>query len=53
MEFITPYNEPMLEMLNKIHRHKNGECVRVRAEKKTQKLNFDKAISSSVNNHTH
>lgn len=53
MEFITPYNEPMFEMLNKIHRHKNGECVRVKAEKKVLKLNFDKAISSSINNHTH
>lgn len=53
MQFITPYNEPMLEMLNKIHRHKDGGCVRVRAERKVIKLNFDMAISSTINNHTH
>ncbi len=52
-QFITPYNQPMLDMLNKIHKHIDGECVRVTAEKKLQKLNFDKAISSTVNNHTH
>jgi urease accessory protein len=53
MQFITPYNQPMLEMLSKIHKHKDGKCIVVNAEKKIQKLNFDKAISSTVNNHTH
>ena len=53
MQFITPYNEPMLEMLNKIHRHKDGGCVRVKAERKVIKLNFDMAISATINNHTH
>jgi urease accessory protein len=53
MQFVTPYNQPMLDMLNKIHKHINGNCIRVTAEKKLQKLNFDKAISSTVNNHTH
>lgn len=53
MEFITPYNEPMLQMLNKIHKHIDGKCVRALAEKKVMKLDFDKAISSTVNNHTH
>ncbi len=52
-QFITPYNQPMLEMIQKIHRHIDGECYRVKAEKKLVKLNFDKAISSSINNHTH
>jgi urease accessory protein len=52
-QFVTPYNQPMLDMLNKIHKHTDGECVRVNAVKKLQKLNFDKAISSTVNNHTH
>jgi urease accessory protein len=52
-QFVTPYNQPMLDMLNKIHKHTDGECVRVTAVKKLQKLNFDKAISSTVNNHTH
>lgn len=53
MEFITPYNQPMFEMLNKIHMHKEGICFRVTAEKKILKLNFDKAVSSAINNHTH
>lgn len=52
-QFITPYNQPMLEMLQKIHKHTAGRCIRVNAEKKLLKLNFDKAISSTVNNHTH
>ncbi|MDO5520697.1 MAG: urease accessory protein UreE [bacterium] len=43
--FITPYNEPMLVLLNKIHG--------VSAEVKTVKLDFSKAISSSINAHTH
>lgn len=52
-QFITPYNEPMLEMINKIHKHKDGVCVRIKAERKKLKLNFDEAISSTINNHTH
>lgn len=52
-QFITPYNEPMLEMIRKIHRHIGGKCYKVNAEKKIIKLDFDKAISSSINNHTH
>lgn len=52
-EFITPYNEPMLEMLNKIHRHIEGKCYRAIAEKKVLKIDFEKAISATVNNHTH
>lgn len=52
-EFITPYNEPMLEMLKKIHKHINNECIRVEVVKKMYKLNFNKAISSSINSHTH
>ena len=52
-EFITPYNQPMLDMLSKIHRHVNGTVYRATAEKRVLKLDFDKAISSSVNNHTH
>ena len=43
--FIIPYNEPMLSMIQKIHG--------VRAEVKHLSLNFDKAISSSINAHTH
>lgn len=52
-EFITPYNEPMLEMLNKIHKHSEGKCYGTIVEKRIEKLNFDNAISSTVNNHTH
>lgn len=52
-QFITPYNQPMLEMLQKIHRHTSEGCIRVNAEKRVLKLNFEKAVSSSVNNHTH
>lgn len=44
-EFITIYNEPMMEMLSKLHG--------VRAEKRTQKLNFDRRISASIHNHQH
>lgn len=44
-EFITPFNQPMLDMLKKIHG--------VTATKETMKLNFDKSISSTINNHTH
>lgn len=44
-QFITPYNEPVFDMLGKLH------GVSVRKEK--QKMNFDKRISASVNAHTH
>ncbi|MGI6109543.1 MAG: urease accessory protein UreE, partial [Eubacteriaceae bacterium] len=43
--FITPYNEPMLLMLDKLHG--------VTARKESRKLDFDRAISSSVHSHTH
>ena len=43
--FITPYNEPMLQMLQKLHG--------VTAEKAVEKLNFDKRISATVHNHHH
>ncbi len=43
--FITPFNEPMLSMLNKLHG--------VKAEKITKKLDFDKRISATVHNHHH
>lgn len=43
--FITPYNEPMLQMLNKIHG--------VSAKVETLTFDFEKAISSSINAHTH
>lgn len=44
-QFITPYNEPVFDMLGKLH------GVSVRKEK--QKMDFDKRISASVNAHTH
>lgn len=44
-EYVTPYNEPTLVMLNKLHG--------VSARKEIVKLNFEKSISSSINNHTH
>ena len=43
--FITPYTEPTLVMLNKLH----GVNARV----ETISLDFTKAISSSINAHTH
>ena len=43
--FITPYNKPMLLMLSKFH----GVIV----EKICMKLEFDKRISATVNNHHH
>ena len=43
--FITIYNEPMLVMLSKIHG--------VTAEKKIEKLDFDRRISASIHNHHH
>lgn len=45
LQFITPYNEPALQLMQKLHG--------VTAEKKMVKLDFKKAISSSVNAHTH
>ncbi len=43
--FVTIYDEPMMQMLLGIHG--------VQAEKKTEKLNFDRKISASVHNHHH
>ena len=43
--FITPYNEPMLIMLNNLHG--------VTAIKTQTKLDFDKRISAVVHNHQH
>lgn len=43
--FVTPYNEPMLLMLQKLHG--------VSAEVQMVSLDFTKAISSSINAHTH
>lgn len=43
--FITPYTQPILELLQKLHG--------VEAEKKEMVLDFDKRISASVNSHTH
>lgn len=43
--FITPYNEPTLSMLSKLH----GVTTKV----ETTYLDFNKAISSSINAHTH
>ncbi|MGN0466248.1 MAG: urease accessory protein UreE [Lachnospiraceae bacterium] len=44
-EFITPYNEPTLVLMQKLHG--------VTAFKETRKLDFSKSIGSSINNHTH
>jgi urease accessory protein len=52
-QFVTPYNQPMFEMLEKIHKHKNGACIKAVVTKKRQKLNFHHAISSTINHHTH
>lgn len=43
--FITPYNEPMLQMLSGLHG--------VEAKKEMRKLAFDKRVSASVHNHHH
>ena len=43
--FITPYNEPMLQMLSGLHG--------VETEKEMRKLAFDKRVSASVHNHHH
>lgn len=44
-QFITPYNEPTYQLLEKMH----GVSVR----KELRKMDFDKRISSSINAHTH
>lgn len=44
-EFMTPYNEPMLKLLQKIHG--------VTAHIDNVKFDFNKSISSTVNSHTH
>lgn len=43
-QLITPYNEPMKVMLEKLG---------IKVEKKNIKLDFSKSISSSINSHTH
>lgn len=43
--FITPYNEPMLLMLSKLHG--------VSAKKEVRQLDFDKRISAAVHHHHH
>lgn len=45
LQFITPYNEPTLQLLKKLHG--------VQARKKVRKLDFDRAVSSTVSSHTH
>lgn len=42
---ITPYNEPMLVMIEKIHE--------VQVQKKKMELDFHRSISSTVHSHTH
>jgi len=44
-EFITPYQAPTLDMLQKIH----GVSVK----RAMVKLDFDKSIASAIHNHTH
>lgn len=43
--FVTPYNEPMLAMLQKLHG--------VSAVKSTGRLDFHEKISASIHNHHH
>ena len=43
--FITPYNEPMMAMLSKLHG--------VNVERKTMTLDFDRRISAAIHNHHH
>jgi urease accessory protein len=43
-QLITPYNEPMKIMLEKLN---------AKVEKRNIKLDFSKSISSSINSHTH
>ena len=45
LQFITPYNEPTLVLLNKLHG--------VTARKDVRKLDFEKSISSTVSGHSH
>lgn len=45
LQFITPYNEPTLQFLKKLH----GVQVR----KEVRKLDFDRAVSSTVSSHAH
>jgi len=45
LSFITPYNEPAFLLLQKLH----GVSV----TRKTRKLDFDRAISSTVSDHHH
>lgn len=45
LQFITPYNEPTLQFLKKLHG--------VQARKEVRKLDFDRAVSSTVSSHTH
>lgn len=45
LELITPYNEPLFKILNNLHG--------IEAEVEKIKVDFDKSISSSINNHTH
>lgn len=45
LKLVTPYNEPMLAMLEKMHG--------VKVEVNTRKLDFDKRLSASINAHTH
>ena len=45
LQVITPYNEPLFIMIKKLHG--------VYSEVKKMKLDFDKSISQSINNHSH
>lgn len=45
LEVITPYNGSLLKLINSLHG--------VDAEVDKIKLDFDKSISASINNHTH
>lgn len=45
LQVITPYNEPLFIMIKKLHG--------VYSEVKKIKLDFDKSISQSINNHSH
>lgn len=43
--FLTPYNEPMLQMLNRLH----GVNIAIRH----RRLDFDRKISSGIGGHSH
>lgn len=43
--FLTPYNEPMLQMISRLHG--------VEVKKETRRLCFEKRISASIHNHHH